>query len=204
MGNKNSGLKKYDIPFNLKEEESMYWLGYICADGCITNNTKTRQYRLSLVSIDEDIIEKFKKFLGDRAIYRRRKQRNISEIYLNSKQLVQYLEKLNITSKKSLTLNPNIEFNRHFLRGFFDGDGSITKNKKECKFTTGSKHMKDKICTYLNDINIYYKVRKYKNAYYICIERKKECLKFLDHIYINSTVFMERKYKQCVALLSNQ
>ena len=82
MGNANSGMKKYEIPFNLKEEESMYWLGYICADGCITNNIKTRQYRLSLVSIDEDIIEKFKKFLGDRAIYRKRIQRNISEIYL--------------------------------------------------------------------------------------------------------------------------
>jgi DNA-binding transcriptional regulator WhiA len=204
MGNLNSGLKKYEIPFNLEEEESMYWLGYICADGCITNNIKTRQYRLSLVSIDEDIIEKFKNFLGSRAIYRRRKQRNISEIYINSRQLIEYLEKLNITSKKALTLNPNIVFNKHFVRGYFDGDGSVGKTKKDCKFTTGSIYMKNALCSYLDDLSIYYKVRIYKNAYYICIERKEDCFKFLDHIYTNSTVYMNRKYKRCVALLSNQ
>lgn len=34
MGNTNSGLKHFDIPFN-NSEESNYWLGYICADGTI-------------------------------------------------------------------------------------------------------------------------------------------------------------------------
>lgn len=204
MGSKKSGIKKYEIPFKLYEEESMYWLGYICADGCITDNTITRQYRLSLVSIDEDIISKFKNFIGERAVYRRRKQRNISEIYVNSIQLIQYLKTLNILSKKALDINPNFGFDRHFIRGYFDGDGSIRKDRKECKFTTGSVFMKNKICNYLDKINVYYKVRIYGNAYYINIERAEDCLNFLDHIYTNTTIFMDRKYKRSVALLSNR
>lgn len=203
MGNKNSGVKNYKIPFT-DSEESLYWLGYICADGNIQHSTKHRVYKLSLFSIDKEIIDKFILFMGNRCNYHLRKQNGVHEGYVNSRQLTSFLiENYNITPNKGLTLNPNIKIDRHFLRGYFDGDGSIRKNRKECKITCGSILFVKKITEYLDKLKIYYKVRQKNNAYDICIERAKESEKFLNHIYLNSNIYLERKYKQFVALYSN-
>lgn len=202
MGNKNSGLKQFSIPFT-NSEESMYWLGYLSADGNVQYSKKLRIYKVSLFSKDKEIVDKFMKFIGNRCKYHLRKQNGIHEAYINSIQLCEYLIKLGVVPKKSLILNINFPLNKHFLRGYFDGDGSIRKNKKESKFTSGSKIHIDKICKYLDTLNIYYKVRKKKNAYDICIERSKENEKLLNHLYKNSNIYLERKYKQFVALYGN-
>lgn len=203
MGNKNSGLKTYAIPFN-DSEESMYWLGYICADGNVQYSKKHRVYRVSLFSMDKDIIDKFILFMGNRCKYHLRKKNNLHQGYVNSRQLCEFLiDKYNIIPNKGLVLNPNIEFNRHFLRGYFDGDGSIRKGKKESKITCGSIIFINKISKYLNDLNIFHKIRKKGNAYDICIERVTENEKFLKHLYKNSNIYLNRKYKQYAALYGN-
>lgn len=201
MGNRNSGLKNFKIPFKVGEEMSNYFLGYICADGNISKGVG-RSYVTSLYSKDLDIIEKFKSFIGDRCKVHHRKS-GLYHAYVSSRQLRDYMISLNIVPKKSLILDPHIEIDRHFLRGYFDGDGSIRNNKgrRECKITTGSKIFKTRICKYLDSLGVYYKVRTWENAHYICIERVEETKKFLNHIYKDSSIYLDRKYKQYVALV---
>lgn len=203
MGNKNSGLRNYEIPFK-DDEESTYWLGYLCADGSIQHNTTYRVYKVSLFSKDKEIIDKFMEFMGERCNYHLRKQNGIHEAYINSRQLTSYLiDTYNITPNKGLTLNPNITINRHFLRGLFDGDGSIRKNRKECKITSGSKVFVDRISKHLKELNVYHTIRSKGNAYDICIERAKDNKAFLTYLYEGSNIYLDRKYKQYVALYGN-
>jgi DNA-binding transcriptional regulator WhiA len=198
------GLKHYIIPFNVKEKESQYWLGYICADGNIQYSKKHRVYKVSLFSKDKEIIDKFMLFMGDRCHYYLRKQNGIHEAYINSKQLCEYLIELNIGPNKGLILNPNVELTSDFLRGHFDGDGSIRKGRKECKITCGSKVFVSRISKKLNELEIYYTIRTKGNAQDICIERAKSCEKLLHFLYQNSTLYLERKYLQYVALFGNK
>lgn len=198
------GLKNYEIPFKLDEEESQYWLGYICADGNVQYSKKHRVYKVALFSMDKEIIDKFIEFMGGRCHYHLRKQNGIHEAYINSKQLCEYLIELNITPNKGLTLNPNLPLTKDFLRGFFDGDGSIRKDRKECKFTCGSKIFVRRICKILDDLDIFYKVRAKGNAEDICIERSASCETMLNYMYKDSSVYLERKYLQYVALFGNK
>lgn len=198
------GLKNYIIPFNVKEKESQYWLGYICADGNIQYSKKHRVYKVALFSKDKEIIDKFMLFMGNRCHYHLRKQNGIHEAYINSKQLCEYLIELNINPNKRLILNPNIELTSDFLRGHFDGDGSIRRDKKECKITCGSKVFVQRISKKLEELNIYYTIRTKGNAQDICIERAASCEKLLHFLYQNSTLYLERKYLQYVALFGNK
>lgn len=205
MGNKNSGLKNYKIPFNLEEEQSQYWLGYICADGNIQYSNKYRIYKVSIGSIDFDIIEKAKLFFGNRCLYHFQKSNDIHIAYINSKQLCEYLINLNIVPNKSLTLNPNVQLTSAFIRGYFDGDGSLRweSNRKSCKITCGSEIFIKRIQNFVSSIGIYSSLNRWDNAYYLHFGRKSECKKFLHYIYDNSTIYLDRKYNLFVALVSN-
>lgn len=203
MGNKNSGYVPYEIPFNLNEEISNYWLGYLCADGNVQYSTKHRVYKTSLFSKDMDIIHKFMNFMGTRCKYHLRKQNGIHEAYVSSRDLCEYLISLNIIPNKSLELDPSIELNKDFVRGYFDGDGCIRSRGVEVKITTGSKVFVDRLKEYISTLGIYSTIRTKGNAYDLCIERKTEAIKFLQHIYTDSTIFLDRKYSKFVALTSN-
>lgn len=199
------GLKEYTIPFDLEEEESQYWLGYLCADGNVQYSKEHRVYKVSLASKDKEIIDKFICFMGNRAKYHFQKQNNVHIGYVSSIQLCEYLISLGITPKKALTLDINIPLTRHFVRGYFDGDGSIrNRDYGECKITCGSLKFVTRLCSLLDSLSIYYKVRVKGNAYDISIERKKECKAFLDFIYKNSSIYLQRKYLKYVALFGNK
>ena len=93
-----------------------------------------------------------------------------------------------------------------FVRGYFDGDGSIRK-------TTGRGHQVN-ICgtkEFLNDLRIILnnelnltKITIYKhhpeiesNTYKLCLCRKGDVKKFQEYIYgslIENTLYMKRKY----------
>jgi len=198
------GLKDFKIPFDVKDPISQYWIGYICADGNIQFNKKYRVYKVSLFSKDKEIIDRFIEFIGPRCKYHLRKQNGIHEAYVSSKQLCEYFIELNIGPNKGLTLNPNIELTSDFLRGHFDGDGSIRKDRKECKITCGSSIFVQRITKKLDELGIYYKIRTKGNAQDICIERAIPCEKLLHFLYKGSTLNLQRKYLQYVALFGNK
>ena len=81
----------------------------------------------------------------------------------------------------------------HFIRGFFDGDGSIRKKVKnryiDCSIATSSVFMRDSLEKFCN-----IKCNNSEKWEYISWSGKN-ARKFLDRMYNLATIFLERKYK---------
>ena len=121
-----------------------------------------------------------------------------------NKHLKQTLIDLGCIPNKSLLLKnfPQIDpiYNKDFIRGYFDGDGciSIIKNKPKISIIGTEK--------FLSNIKNIIDKSKIKSS--ICIDKRMknpmrvlnvsltDGEKFLDYIYYNSSVFLNRKYKR--------
>jgi intein/homing endonuclease len=96
---------------------------------------------------------------------------------------------------------PN-ELIRHFIRGYFDGDGSICERKHKkgpsdlaCSFTCGSLPFLEKLRQILfeNDIKSYL-VHTEGNKTYLSLAGLHNPDTFLHYIYDNATIYLDRKY----------
>lgn len=120
-------------------ETKAYWLGFIYADGCIVED---RQVNILLAGYEKDHLAKYKQALeAEHPIEERwdtirdknrpvRIQHNV-KIRVCSRKLVGDLIDKGCHSRKSTTLvfptlkQVSEKMRRHFIRGYFDGDGSI-------------------------------------------------------------------------------
>lgn len=199
-------------------EEKAYWLGFLYADGYLT--TGVDKVGIALNSVDREHLCKFKNDIcatnpihdyeeksgyGAGTIY--------SRILITSKKIKSDLIKLGIYENKSLTLKfPNetqIPNNliRHFIRGYFDGDGSLTYgHKQKCgnsnysiKFT-GTLEMISGIQKYLNTSVKLEQKNKNINNYSVTIGGNRQVERVLDDLYKNSTVYLKRKYNRYIEL----
>lgn len=121
---------------NIDSKSKAYILGLIISDGYVDNYSK-----LTFTSKDIELVEIFKKELKSEHKLARYDvlDKRTNKIYtkyslqIASKEIVNDLNNLGIYSNKSFTATmPNIsdEFFWHFIRGIFDGDGSINKEKQ--------------------------------------------------------------------------
>ena len=121
-------------------KEKAYLIGLILSDGSIDNTG----YGFSFISKDLDLVELFKeKIESEHKIckvetFDKRTNKTYTRytLHICSKLIVKHLNNLGITNNKSFTCDlPEINSDLfwHFLRGLFDGDGSISKenNNKE-------------------------------------------------------------------------
>ena len=120
---------------NIDTEQKAYWLGFLYADGCVrtVNPGKRLHYgvRFGLHTKDEKAVVQLKKDLGvTNKLYYAKKQPLVT-LEVSSKPMHTALIKHGCIPKKSNTLEPpkNIPKSliRHFVRGYFDGDGWIFK-----------------------------------------------------------------------------
>ncbi len=208
---------------DINTEEKAYWLGYILADGCVkTRTSKDRRfYGLVLASIDLDHLEKFKAtleytgpitapkrsggFLNSKQCYYLR----ISRVKL-SKDLLKYKpDSSNITIPK---IRKDLE--RHLIRGFFDGDGSVyswIRNSKsnnldrkcptqnsfalEASIICCDSMLKD-IKNKLDDLNIRNRVKPSKcdSMNYLVVSNGPDLREFRKYLYKDSFIYMQRKF----------
>lgn len=128
----------------IDSQEKAYWLGFLFADGAVRkekNKGDSWSVTFGLMKEDKYIVEQFvkdvesslsvKEYINNTGFQRRDGRPHIEcRITLYSKELVHTLMRHGIVENKSLLLDkiPNIpeELYRHFVRGFFDGNGSIT------------------------------------------------------------------------------
>lgn len=183
-------------------EEKAYWLGFIAADGCVSYNPDRAHYNLEigLAIKDWEHLEKARKFFNYTKKISYRESTKSCRIILCNKEMCEDLIKLGITPRKSLTLKfpeyLDSSLIRHFIRGYFDGDGSLSKSKKSNTFTLNI------IGTYefLSVIKEHYKCnsllkkdrRHLNNTYYIGY-RVSEALAFFESIYKDANIFLTRK-----------
>jgi intein/homing endonuclease len=114
--------------------DKTYFLGFIFADGCLIDNPKEYRYKLNIKihNKDEEILKKFISLLDSEVEIWRSNNREISEIGFSSKKMINDLKNLGLHQNKTYTIDyPKIDENleRHFLRGYFDGDGCIRVNE---------------------------------------------------------------------------
>lgn len=206
-----------DFFSRIDTEEKAYILGFILADGNI--NTKNYSIRISLQDSDYKLLEKIREAMKSthpikRNIlkenpYKKSNNKILKQcsLKINGKTLIEPLQKMGILNNKTYTLDSSIvkyiddKVMRHFLRGYLDGDGNITWGKK---YSSGYKYLiqvcgnKDFLLgsfqKYFPSNCSLYKDNYSKQCYIWKIASKKEVLKFLNYIYSDSTIYLERKY----------
>ncbi|MEK7526064.1 MAG: LAGLIDADG family homing endonuclease [Patescibacteria group bacterium] len=205
-------IKKYQINSNFFKKwnsEMAYILGFISADGNISRHG--RAHMLQIASDDKDVIKKIINTLNSSSPIMERSRWNGKVSYqfrVSNKIIFNDLIKLKITERKSLTLTPPQipkAYISHYLRGFFDGDGSVYVNKRSNSIVSEWYSASVKMANYI-----------YKNIKHICPEFKGNVSKVLTpkkdryyysitlghrdslilfrYLYKNATIYMNRKY----------
>lgn len=126
-------------------EAKAYWLGFLAADGCIVDRRKTQkragQIRLHIQAGDIGHLEKLKVALGaevpirvttgvDSRLVKNVSHRRYALFIVTSEPMVRDVIRLGLTPRKDSRriippMEPQVE--RHFMRGVFDGDGTIAR-----------------------------------------------------------------------------
>jgi intein/homing endonuclease len=190
--------KKYDEKvFDIIDtEEKAYWLGFLYADGY---NGDTLE--ISLKESDKEHLEKFKRFLrSDIPIAHRTKTKAV-RFSMKSKYLQDRLRELGVVRNKSLILTfPKFlseGLTRHFIRGYFDGDGCISirsSGKQEGQVRVNllgtEKFLLDLLEVIQIDCNIH---RKSNNKAYHFELFGKKAIEFIDLMYSESSICLHRK-----------
>jgi hypothetical protein len=137
----------------------MAWvLGLLFTDGTIDNT------RVAIYSVDIDLLEKIKTLLKSTKPVQKRTQsydktKHIYEFGFYREKMRDDLFKLGLQERKSLIMVfPDIpeEYMRHFIRGCWDGDGSIffDKNRLVASYISGSKKFIERLVEELYKIGI--------------------------------------------------
>lgn len=221
------GRRKYNIKQDYFQdidcEEKAYLLGFLYADGSLSSREHGYCIRLALHSKDRDVVE-----LLSNAIYGFNKvdshfetinevQTEYCSVSIYSKKIHQDLSKLGCTPKKSFTIKfpkdiIQSDMMRHFIRGYFDGDGCIclaNSNKPVVDITSNEEFLTG-LCEYLKPIlNIEFNKfgQRHKdrdtNTRNLQITSFNNIKIFLDYLYKDATIFMKRKegyYKNFINL----
>lgn len=146
-----SRIRKYECNENYFEKittkEQAYWLGLLFADGyvrqrmqCEGKHKQGGVVGISLKDGDEYLIEHFLSDLrSNYNIYDVIKDGFLShKVEINSSKLTKDLINHGCVPRKSLILKPpkiNKNLISHFIRGYFDGDGSVGNYNNRLKFS---------------------------------------------------------------------
>lgn len=231
---KNSTSKReirHDFFKNIQTEMQAYMLGFHASDGSLDEERKT--FRLKLSEKDSEIINLYKiispeartfKTCGyeSKATVRDNtvKTGDIFGIEITSTIMVNDLVNLGFGYKKTYSENslPNIPEHliRHFIRGYFDGDGCITghivypkpvklQKPKDIKKPSVKQSLQidSKTITIINnmitflkkyDINLNYNYLKRDDMHRMCVASKKEIKKIFHFLYDDSNFYLKRKF----------
>lgn len=199
-------LGKINYPRNsdyfqeINSPDKAYWLGFLYADGYIGRGS---EIRIGLSSKDEEHLKKFLDAIGatnskihhsekitlDKVFYQ-------SYISIRDKKMCEDLRDKGCVNKKSLILTfPTEKISKnlysHFVRGYFDGDGSIhftqcgqaKKPNYRISFY-GTKDMLEHIRAILNKDNL--ALEKRNKIYSLTIMGNKQLESILSFIYKDS------------------
>ena len=183
-----------------------YCLGFIASDGHVW---KKRPYITIGIHIkDIAILEYIRDKISTESKIRVSKDK--CQICIFSKKIHKKLTKLGIDYNKTFNLKlphmPN-KYISHFIRGFFDGDGSIWKTNFHhggkdyyyANIVSASKQILDDIHNYLGFGN----VKKIKNKYYELKFCQTDCIKLFNIIYKDAPFKLQRKYDKFLKISSD-
>lgn len=209
LRDRSSSMLKYNIDENffdtIDTQEKAYVLGLLWADGC--NKTDRHSISLKLQDTDKHILEDIKELMHagqPLAFYKRRKDthHDMYSLDICNKHMSVTLEKLGMVGAKSLVLEFPMWLDESlypsYLRGYVDGDGCIYKQKGQyCVSITSTRNFCTYVQSYLQSIGISSKIYCYNPngiTVSLYISDKNNTKKFLDWIYQDATIYLERKH----------
>lgn len=200
---------------DINTKNKAYVLGLFCADGC-NYPPKSTAY-ISLQENDRELLEKIRKEMDvekelvvvdcsnrhDNGY----SYNNMCVLNLYSSHICNSLNKLGVVQNKSLKLKfPNIQpcLYNHFLRGYFNGDGSIYLNNNNLPtvtLTSTQSFCMSAKAIIESCLNIYCGV--YESSCHNGITKVlqisgKSAVKFLDWIYDEADLYLLRKYNRYI------
>ena len=184
--------------FDDKNEDLMYWLGFIASDGNIHDNC----LNITTHSDDAYHLQSFLDFCKSTHLVRKNKNENTHRIDIRNRKLAGMLIELGITKNKSLTFSPTKEMceSNSFWRGMIDGDGCIQVEKTRgisLNLCSGSidciKAFEQWVKSKTDSLANAYKA---PSAYYFRVNGK-HAVKIVNEIYGGSPKYaLNRKYEK--------
>lgn len=213
----------------INTEEKAYWLGFMMGDGYISSPTVDSKYKRFGVSIkqsDYNHLVKFRNAIQSNVPINEYEVTQSGykigtkycRIILSDHVFADYIMQQGCVEHKSNILQPpNIlqELERHWIRGYMDANGSIAITKPSKTNSKPSYEIKfigtDVVLNWIMDVLIRDNIIKRKYPMYkrkpnqivSCFEFGGNYLsqKYLDYIYKDATVWLDRKYDRYIQLL---
>lgn len=212
--------KNYDFFENIDSEIKAYLLGFYAADGALIAK-KGGSYILAIgiQKRDYPILCLYNKYICNNKSAITSHESNLVKIAINSKKIGEDLINLGFPLRKTKNWNKlpilRKDLYPHFIRGFFDGDGSVSKNFRRGKnringsagrasFTCYSKDILEQIKN-LTQVNFTFKYNKeevlpikgklckFEGCWNMEIAHKRELNKLHSYLYSSANYYLFRK-----------
>ncbi len=194
---------------SIDTEQKAYWLGFIYADGYISNpNAKYKNvFELSLQLKDIEHLSKFNKFMEHNKNNVKFDNHRCRWNIMN-KHLWETLNNYGCVPNKSLILKfPNfgifedVSLLRHFVRGYFDGDGCISFHKHKYCVTPhveiiGTHDFLEKIIQVSQISSKFIHDKRHDDKTFTIEYTKENSVKFINWLYSDCTIYLNRKYQK--------
>jgi len=196
MRPRGSWKRKYQLNedyFKTWSDNMAYILGFILADGNINQNAQS----VTISQKHKEILEDIKQELqSDQPIMETK--RGLYLFHMHSRVIRNDLINLHgLTPNKSLTVEfPKVPENylHHFVRGYFDGDGSINYPKFTVTFVGGSLAFMNAFQRELNKVELLSRITEKNNHYRLFISGRRSIRLFANWIYKDKNLHLKRKF----------
>lgn len=195
----------------IDSEEKAYLLGLFIADGCIFINkykNNSKLFTIELQESDSYMIKKIKDLIKAPRKIVIDKRKNESSISVTNNEFVEHLERHGMVNYKPNRFFPTLkeEMYKHFIRGYFNGDGSIyrriltNRNPSWHIVFCGHDNIIYNIRNYLsNKLNIAFNKPSYeKGIFSVKWSSKKDVIALINYLYTDSTTYLFRKYEKAM------
>lgn len=186
---------------NIDNQYKAYLLGFITADGYMIVENGNLRFGITIKDKDIEILKYFKKYTNSNSPIHFLKRNNMVRISINNQNFNKHLFDKGIVPNKTfntIDIIKNIPNNliRHFIRGYFDGDGTVFSDTRNSKLLRvgilGNVEFITELQKILNMGKIY--TRNYTNVVDLSIKPQKDIEKFKKIIYLDSKIHLKRKY----------
>lgn len=205
-------FRKYTIDENyfdnIDAPNKAYLLGLLYSDGC--NYPPQHRVKLELQERDKDILDKInieiqsnKPLAFNNLNSKNENWQNTYRLDITNKHISDRLAELGMVQNKSLILEFPTWLDKSmyapFLRGYLDGDGHIEWGKTRFITLVGTSQFCEHIKSFCeNDLDIKCSIsntaNKNSNTKLLYIHSRDRIKKFLDFIYKDANLYIERKY----------
>lgn len=196
-------------------EEKAYWLGFLYADGYVSLKKENSSNTLgcALASVDEPHLEKLKKSLQATNPIQRYEGKGYngegkptyySRLHIRSDKLVEDAIKHGIVPMKTSILMPPTtipeSLTHHFIRGYFDGDGSWAKTGKTFGYKLSVTGTEEFLLWMAQEMQLTPRLYsrhpdRDNNNFTLEAHARADVLKSIEYLYKDATIYLDRKYE---------